>query len=295
MISTRSTLSLSFLVLFSALFPGRVAGEDAPAAPTNSVSSPASGFFEDWFARVTRIQAAQPRWVTPMTTVTPRLEEEYRYDQSWETTSSRSHLTSFGGGKGLELIPFDNIEVILGVPAWQSRNKPAGTDGFADESFLLKYRILSANEREGDYILTAFLGLQTPTGSKGNTTDHYAVTPTIAGGKGFGDFDVQSTLGVGLPDNGSAPSGAGTPLIMNTAFQYQIVRVIWPEVEFDYTYWGNGEHAGLNQLFVTPGLVIGRLPIWERLGMTVGVGYQIALTDKPAYNHNLVVSVRFPF
>src|ERR1700681_3510317 len=37
----------------------------------------ASSDQDGWFARVSRAQAAQPRWITPVVTVTPRLEEEF--------------------------------------------------------------------------------------------------------------------------------------------------------------------------------------------------------------------------
>jgi hypothetical protein len=259
------------------------------------MSSSSDGYFSDWFARVSRIQSEQPHWITPMTTVTPRLEEELRYDQSWETTSSGSQTTSFGGGKGLELIPCDNVEVILGIPAWINHNKSAETDGFGDESFLVKYRIAAANEENGNYIVTAFLQLQVPTGSKDNTSDNYTVTPTLALGKGWSDFDIQSTFGVSVPDDGTAPKGDGTPLQINTAFQYRVIKVLWPEMEVNYTYWPNGEHTGKEQVFLTPGFIIGRLPIWERVGLTIGLGYQVALTDAPTFNHNFIVSARLPF
>jgi len=259
------------------------------------MNSSSDGYFGDWFARVTRIQSEQPHWITPVTTVTPRLEEELRYDQSWETTSSGAHTTSFGGGKGLELIPCENVEVILGVPAWTSHSNPKDLDGFGDESFLVKYRIASANEENGNYIFTAFLQLQVPTGSKDNTSDHYTVTPTIAAGKGWGDFDVQSTLGISIPDNGTARKGAGTPLQSNTALQYRLIKVLWPEMEVNYTYYPNGEHTGKEQVFLTPGFLIGRLPIWERVGLTIGLGYQVALTHDATFNHNFIISARLPF
>jgi hypothetical protein len=280
----------AFLVLLASA-PLRALGQD-----TNNLSdSPGDNYFSDWFARVSRIQAAQPHWITPMTTVTPRLEEEYRYDQSWETTSKGSTVTSYGGGKGLELIPCENIEVILGVPAWQSYNKPAGKDGFADDSFLVKYRIAAANEENGNYIVTGFLGLSVPTGQHELTEDHYIVTPTIALGKGWGNFDVQSTLGVSIPDNGAAPEGSGTPLQINTAFQYNLVKVLWPELEVNYTYWGNGEHEGKSQVFLSPGFLLGRFPIWHRVGATIGLAYQVAVSDKPTFNHNFLLSMRIPF
>jgi len=254
-------------------------------------------YFGDWFTRVTKIQSEQPHWITPLVTVTPRLEEELRYDQMWETMPAGKSLDSYGGGKGLELIPFENVEIIFGVPAWQTEKiSPTKQEsGWADDNFLLKYRLLSANEQNGNYILTAFLGLTVPTGSSDFTTHHYVITPSLAFGKGWGNIDFQSTLGVSLPDNGSAPTGNGTPFLANTALQYRIMKNLWPEVEANYTYWPNGKHGGLNQLFFTPGLVIGKIPIWNRVGLTVGAGYQIAVTERPLYRHNFVLTARLPF
>ena len=166
-----------------------------------SAFSAIEDYFADWFPRVTRIQSEQPHWVTPLVTVTPRLEEEFRYDQFWEGNQKGVATDVFGAGKGLELIPFQNTEVILGVPAWNAYNgaikhgKNAKTDGWADETFLVKYRILSANEENGNYILTAFMGFSAPTGDDGNSNRHGVFTPTIAGGKGFGAFDIQTTAG----------------------------------------------------------------------------------------------------
>src|SRR5271163_3337315 len=174
----------SLAVLLAVVLPRGAAAQDA-ANQTPPLSSPDEGYFGNWFARVSQTQSEQPHWITPLVTVTPRLEEELRYDQSWETTDSGSRLTTFGG-KGLELIPLEKVEVILGVPAWLNRTTPAGTDGFADDNFLLKYRIAAANEENGNYIVTAFLGLQAPTGSEANTKRYYMVTPTIAFGKGWG-------------------------------------------------------------------------------------------------------------
>src|SRR5438094_10670480 len=44
----------------------------------------ASSDQDGWFARVARAQATQPHWITPVV-VTPRLEEEFRYDISEQT------------------------------------------------------------------------------------------------------------------------------------------------------------------------------------------------------------------
>jgi hypothetical protein len=264
-----------------------------------SPSSTIQEYFADWFQRVTRIQSEQPHWVTPLVTVTPRLEQEFRYDQFWQRNEKGVATDNFGGGKGLELIPMENVEVILGVPAWVAHNgaiqhgKDVKTDGWADETFLVKYRILSANEDNGNYILTAFMGFSAPTGDDGNSNRHGVFTPTIAGGKGFGAFDIQTTAGISLPDGGL--QRLGMPLVWNTALQYRLCHYFWPEFEVNYTWWPNGEREGETQVFLTPGLVIGRMPIHDRVGLTVGVGYQVAVTENPMYNHSVVLSGRIPF
>ncbi|MGH9782363.1 MAG: hypothetical protein ACRD33_11165, partial [Candidatus Acidiferrales bacterium] len=37
-----------------------------------------------WLARASATQAEQPHWITLLATVTPRLEQEIRYDNFWE-------------------------------------------------------------------------------------------------------------------------------------------------------------------------------------------------------------------
>jgi hypothetical protein len=262
---------------------------------TGPVVASDSGFFTNWLNMVSETQAEQPHWISPLVTTSARLEQKIRYDQLWESSAGNHNLDSNGGGKGLEFIPFQNTEVIVGIPAYQTRNITKEADGFADENLLLKYRLLSANEENGDYILTAFLGLILPTGSDHNTGDHEVTTPTLAFGKGWGNFDFQSTLGISIPDNGAAHTGAGTPMLSNTAFQYRVFKYFSPEVEFNYSYWPNGDREGINQLYITPGIVLGKFDFGKRLALSVGVGCQIAATTKSQYNHNVIMSVRLSF
>jgi hypothetical protein len=262
---------------------------------SSSSSNPVISYFADWFKRASRTQAEQPHWVTPLVTVTPRLEQEYRYDQLWQTVPGDHTVVSYGGGKGLELIPAERVEVIIGVPAWQTENDLKNKSGWTDQNFLIKYRWLSANAENGDYILTTFLGLTVPNGSDNTTSHLFTWTPTIAFGKGWGDFDFQSTLGVSLPSDNWVRTGPGTPILYNTAFQYRLFKYLWPEVEANYTYWPNGKHEGLNQLFLTPGLLLGRIPISGRLGLTFGGGCQFAVTDHALMQHNFILSARLPF
>jgi hypothetical protein len=251
------------------------------------------GFVANWFERVNRTQAEQPHWVTPLATTTPRLEQEFRYDQLWQVNTKGITTNNYDGGKGLELIPFEKVEVIFNLPPYLAHNNPAVRDGFGDVGFLVKYRLLSANEEHGNYILTAFLGWTVPTGSYTNGALHAVITPTLAYGKGFGHFAAQGTFGVGLPV--ADTNLAGRTYSWNNAFQYHIFRKFWPEVELNSTFFQDGKNDGKKQNFVTPGLVMGRFHLWKRLGFTVGGGYQIATTRFHNSNHNAILSVRFPF
>src|SRR5690242_17411162 len=138
-------------------------------------------FAAAWFATSDAAKESQPHWMTPVVTVTPRLEQEFRYDQSWQDRPRDVTLDNWGGGKGLELIPTLNSELIIGVPAYQVRDTPtAHVSGWADETLLLKYRIAAANEEHGNYIVTGFLGVSVPTGAAAFTNHKTIITPTLA-------------------------------------------------------------------------------------------------------------------
>lgn len=251
------------------------------------------GYLADWFASVDQTKDEQPHWVTPVATTTPRLEEEYRYDQMWQTNVKGITNDNYDGGKGLELIPLEKVEAIFNVPPYLVHNDPVVSDGFGDLAFLVKYRLLSANEKHGNYILTAFLGWSLPTGQYKNRALHAVITPTIAYGKGFGNFDLQGTFGVALPI--ADTNLIGRNYLWNNTFQYRAFRKLWPEIELNSTFFQDGKNDGQKQNFATPGLVIGRLRLWRRVGFTIGAGYQIATTHFRTNNHNAILSIRFPF
>src|SRR5438270_9297673 len=92
---------------------------------------------EEWQSRVSRTQAEQPHWITPLVTVTPRLEQEFRFDVLRQRMPTGDDLINLGAGKGLELIPSRRIEIIIAAPPpYLIHNSPAIKDGFGDESFL---------------------------------------------------------------------------------------------------------------------------------------------------------------
>jgi hypothetical protein len=252
-----------------------------------------NGYFSDWFTRSDQAKAEQPHWVTPVATVTPRLEQEVRYDQFWQENAKGVTTNNFDGGKGLELIPYHKVEVILNVPPYIEHNNPKVRDGFGDVSLLVKYRLLAQNEEHGNYILTAFLGWSVPTGDHKNGAKHAVITPTIAYGKGFGDFEAQGTFGIGFPT--ADTNLLGRNYLWNNAFQYRVFRKFWPEVELNSTFFQDGPNDCKKQNFVTPGLIIGRLHLVGRVGLTFGAGYQIATTHFHTTNHNAILTVRFPF
>jgi hypothetical protein len=250
-------------------------------------------YWSHWFDRSDKSKAEQPHWITPLATTTPRLEQEFRYDMlRQQIRSDQPGVTNFGAGKGLELIPFENVEVIAGVPAYLRRGG-AGEDGFGDFRLLVKYRLFAANEERGNYILTAFADVSFPTGSAGNGQSNTILTSTLAYGKGWGDLDIQGTFAAAMPTGNEAQ--IGRTYTWNNALQYRLFRKLWPEVELNATWFQDGRNDGRRQLLVTPGLVVGRLSLTRRVGLTVGAGVQIAVSEFRTFNHSVVFSVRFPF
>ncbi len=246
-----------------------------------------------WLARVSQTQAEQPHWITPLVTVTPRLEQEWRSDFVSQSQSHGVSTTNYGNGKGLEIIPTEHTEIIFGVPPYVEHNNSRSSNGFGDVNFLVKYRLLAANEEEGNYILSAFFGASAPTGDHDISARQAIFTPTLAYGKGWGAFDVQGTVAGRIPDGDVGR--LGTPFVSNTAFQYLVADRVWPEFEVNLTHWPNGDNAGNTEVYLTPGIVVGRLPLWRRLGFALGTGVQIAVSGFRTSNHNWIISARLPF
>lgn len=269
-------------------------------ALADGMPDPDSHHNDSWFARVDKAQASQPSWITPIATVTPRLEEEVRYDQFWQNMGNGARLTNYDGGKGLELIPTATNELIFNLPPYESRAYDKPAQGWGDDTFfLVKQRLESANARNGDYIVTAFLSVLAPTGSDAFTSHAWEITPTIAGGKGWGNFDVQATSGISLPT--SHQETIGDAWATNVAFQYHVGK-FWPEFEVNDTYWSGGERGGKNQVLLTPGVIVGRYKLGGRLKANFGVGYQWAVAPSlvkepltPTYTDAWIATFRVAF
>jgi hypothetical protein len=115
------------------------------------------GLFSAWFERVSRTQAEQPAWLAPAFTATPRLEQMFVYDISSQDTT-KGNLTTFGGNKGLLLIPTERINLVITPPSYLVHENPKIHDGFEDMSFLLKYRIAASNAEHANYVFNRVLG-----------------------------------------------------------------------------------------------------------------------------------------
>jgi len=285
------------------------ASEPAVAQPVMSQAVVTTADPDTWWeryeARVTATQNMQPHWVTPLVTVTPRLEQEVRTDFLHYYNTKGYALWNYGNGKGLEFIPEKHTEIIINVPPFFDRSN-GESDGFGDISFLAKERIYSRNEDHGNGIVTFFLGASVPTGKNGNGSCCAVVTPTLAMGKGYGQWAFTTTAGGSLPVTNA--KGLGHTIAWNNTLQYRaaktgMARLFWPEVESNTSFYDGGANDGKTASYVTAGVVIGRIPLvphaqtvaGKRLGLTFGAGEQIAVTHFNTYNHETVLTARIPF
>ena len=247
-----------------------------------------------WLDEVTDLQSQQPHWVTPLVTVTPRLEQEYRVDVLQTQLPNGQLVDNYGNGKGLELVaPTMPVEVALSGPAYIDHPGHHALNGYTDTSFLLKYRLYAENEEHGNAIVTAFLGGSLPMGAGMNAgTNPAAVyTPTLAVGKGYGILDVQSTLGYSLPV--ADVNRIGHTLLWNTALQVHCGS-FWPELEYNQTSWQDGPLSGKRLGMMTAG-VLWRHPLVRRVGIVLGIGYEKPITSYYPQEHTWLATARLPF
>ncbi len=255
-----------------------------------------SGFFNSWERRVNRTVAEQPAWPVPVATPPSGLVQLARFDAVRQTTSTHTETWIYGNSKGFDLIPWYKTEVDITLPSYIEHNSTA-RDGAGDWLLLAKYRFLAAGPKHGDYSLSASLNGIVPTGSYKNGSSDGSVAPTLYGGKGFGRFDVQSSVAMTLPTGHTARSGR--PIAWNAVTQYRATRLIWPELEFNSIFYRGGPNDGRIQAFVTPGVMISKMKFSResnnRLALIFGGGMQIATSEFHSYNHAIIATGRISF
>jgi hypothetical protein len=258
----------------------------APAQP---------GWIKSYEARLTQTQTEQPHWATPLVTVAPRVEQGFRTDFVRQSIAAGQQTWNYGNTKGLQIVPFRRIELRFSPPPFITHTNPRSEDGFGDVAFRAKVRIYGSSEEHRNAIITAILGASVPTGKSGNGSCCAVLTPTLEAGKGFGKLDGITSLGGSLPVTNAI--GLGRQIVWNNAAQYHATRFVWLETELNSTFYRGGKNDGRSQTFVTPGLIVSRIPLVRGggLALSLGLGEQIALTHFNTYNHSPIFTARLRF
>jgi len=245
-----------------------------------------------WLARATQTRSSQPDWVTPLITASANLEEAAIYDISRKLQTNGSSLWTLGGPRGVQFVPFGKLQITYGATPYVFHVNSKSHDGFGDTSFAFKYRFASGSAENGNFAFSGLINTSIPTGSYQNGQQSGILSPVLLGEKGWGNFNIQTTFGAALPLAHTA--SVGRQYSWNTAFQYRIGRFLDPELESNMLAYQDGPNHGQKQLYLLPGLIVGRFPLARSAGLAFGVGMQVAATHDHAFNYNLIFSVRVP-
>lgn len=286
------------LVLLSLLASTGICAQGSPVTQSASAAAPC-GFYCWWSAQTNATQSRQPAWAVPLVTTYTGLFQVARIDVLRQIAPALTDTWNYGNSKGFNVIlPHGNTELAVDLPPYIQHNSPKVADGAGDFSILAKYRLKSGNAGHGDYTLSFWTLLTLPTGSYKNGSSNASLQPNLGGGKGWGNFDFQASLGATLPTGNPAINSSGRPILWNTAAQYKIARLFWPEVESNTTFYKGGTNDGKIQQFLTPGIVIGKCALHpndprKRPGLAFGGGMQIAASRFHTYNHELILTARW--
>jgi hypothetical protein len=253
-------------------------------------------FLKSWEGRVNKTVAEQPAWPVPVATPPSGLVQLARFDAIRQLTSTHTETWIYGNSKGFDFIPWYKTEVDVTLPSYTEHNSKV-RDGAGDWLMLAKYRFLAAGPKHGDYSFSGSLNGTAPTGSYKNGSSDGSIAPALYGGKGFGRFDAQSSVAITLPTGHTSKSGR--PIAWNTVAQYRATRLLWPEIEFNSTFYRGGPNDGRIQTFVTPGLMFSKVKFSResnsRLAFIFGGGMQIATSEFHSYNHAVIATGRISF
>ncbi|MDD4933260.1 MAG: hypothetical protein PHO89_07330 [Methylacidiphilaceae bacterium] len=274
-------LGAAFFLMVSALswadpifYPGEeIAAQDL--VETMKARDP-GGWFEKWRRMTIETREKQTRWLTPLVTETPRLEQRIRYDVYDETLANGNKRWNFGGGKGVNFIVAPTMEVAISLPQYLYYPGAGASDGFRGENFMIKNRIMASPESQKNYVFSVMLSALSPTGNISGIPEHWVWNPMVSFGKGWGNFDFMLNLGTAWAD--ADTKQMGSPIVYGAAFQYRF-GVICPTVEIN-------SHPSISRflffgppgLFVTPEVLIGRFHFRDHYSLYFGFGYQMALT-----------------
>ena len=148
-----------------------------------------------WRALAAQVRANQPAWSSPLITTTGMLEQRFRFDLSEQHAGNGANTTAIDGGRGVDLIVSNSNEVQIAAPPYDIRSTPTGrvVDRFGDWIFSGEAAACASPASGGNYFVTVWLQVQAPTGIAPLTSHAWTYLPTLAVGKGWGDFDIQAT------------------------------------------------------------------------------------------------------
>lgn len=255
-----------------------------------------TGFFTNWEDRVRDTLAQQPSWPIPLVTASSGLLQVARTDFVRQIAPTGTDTWNYDNSKGINVVPWYNLEFEALAPPYIEHNSTA-KDGFGDLSMMLKYRLAAENAEQHNYSVSFSVAGTLPTGSYKNGSLVATISPTLCAGKGFGRFDVQTTVGAILPAGDT--SKLGRVVVWNAVGQYRVWKWFWPEIENNATFYHGGTNDGRLQNFVTPGLMVSKFKLERdarnRLAVVFGGGMQIATSQFHTYNHGLVITTRMLF
>ena len=287
------------LVLLSLLVSASVCAQSGSVTESTSTGTAAAcGFYCWWSTQTNATQSKQPAWAVPLVTTYTGLFQVARIDVLRQIAPARTDTWNYGNSKGFNVIvPHSNVEVDVDLPSYIEHNTKA-KDGAGDFSIVGKYRLASGNAKHGAYTLSFWTVVTFPTGSYKNGSPNASFQPNLGGGKGWGNFDVQTSVGATLPAGNPAITSSGRPVLWNTAAQYKVGKLFWPEIESNATFYHGGTNDGKMQEFITPGLLIGKCGLHpndkrSRPGLAFGAGMQIATSQFHTYNHELILTARW--
>ena len=285
------------------------------AYPSTYSSNP----IRSWLDMVSASQAAQPSWMTPLVTVTPRLEQEFRWDvydqkNGTGTQGNGQRLVNYGGpgGARIELIPAYNWEVILAPPPYVTASGPKGTGQGTGRLAGLPRQVSPYLCQQGQRRLHCDRLLPDVRSERDLLHDPNNVLvaqPTLAFGKGWGDFDIQSTISTQIPVDSIGPKPkTGTTLSEISAIRCSSIRhssiicfSIFGRNWRSTTPTGPMERMPAGIRFCSrPVLILGRFKLandtaTRPVNLIIGAGYQVAVTPNPVTQNNFVGTVRVTF
>ena len=191
-------------VMACSVLTARGDGLDWPAArqpapdPMTPMINPAT--IASWHALAAQVRANQPAWSSPLITTTGMLEQRFRFDLSEQHAGNGADTTVIDGGGGLDLIISNSNEVQIAASPYDIRN--THRQGFVDR--LRRLDVWAGEAAAGGepreqwhYFVTVWLQIQAPTGIAPLTSHAWTYLPTLAVGKGWGDFDIPGHSGRG--------------------------------------------------------------------------------------------------